>query len=83
MFKSGKPYLPPHLSFLSVAFVSVSDFVPLPQCFDYHSYSILKSGTGMLPALFFFFFPEDCFGHSRSFLVSYEHFIILIPYELF
>ena len=48
----------------------MSVFVPIPYCFDDCSFiDNLKPGSVIPPALFFF--NQDCFGYSGSFVAPY------------
>ena len=55
----------------SVPLIYMCVFVPMPCCLDYCSFIVLSEvWEGYAPR--FVFFPQDCFGNSGSFMVSYK-----------
>lgn len=46
--------------------------MPVPHCFDYHSFAVsFKIRKCEISNFVLFFFPQDCFGYSGSLETSY------------
>ena len=71
LLKINWPQVCGFISGLSVPFIHVSIFVPVLHCFDYCSF-LLLSEVWEDYACCIILSPQDCFGHSGSFMVPYK-----------
>ena len=53
--------------------------IPIQHCFDYWNFVVLSEVWEHYDSWFFFFFSQDCFGNSGSFMIPYKIFFNYLP----